>query len=185
MRRPSPCSLFLLALCLISTGCAHRIHITPVPTNTPSITIPRSLQATVSPVAMEGPDHRPGITFLEWAHQDLSQGIVDYLRQRGTFAAVSPDAGDLSLHIETKLALSSRRGRYHYRIILQADMRDASQLIKSYLVEQAAVGSSVRWVTASDRHPIQTALQLALEDLMGKIETDRLLYLNHTMRSPS
>lgn len=113
------------------------------------------------------------------------QGILDYLRQRGTFASVSPESGDLSLHVVTKLALSSRRGLYHYRIILQADMREASGLIKSYLTEQIAAGSSVRWVTASDRHPIETALQSALEDLLGKIESDRSLYLNDTTRSPS
>jgi len=176
---------FLLALCLVSTGCVHRIHVTPVPTSAPSNTIPRDLQVTLSPIALEGPDHRPGITFLDWSHRDLTQGILDYLRQRGTFASVSPESRDLSLHVAAKLALSSRRGLYHYRIILQADMREASQLIKSYLTEQTATGSSVRWVTASDRHPIETALQLALEDLMGKIEGDRLLYLNHTMRPSS
>jgi hypothetical protein len=185
MRRSTLCSVFLPALCLVLTGCVHRIHVTPVPTGPASITIPRSLQATISPIAMEGPDHRPGITFLEWSHRDLTQEIVDYLRERGTFASVSQESGDLSLQIATKLVLSSRQGRYHYRIILQAEMRDASQLIKSYLVEQTVVGSSVRWVTASDRHPIQAALQLALEDLMGKIEQDGLLYLNHTTRSAS
>ena len=177
--------VFLLALCLVSTGCVHRIHVTPVPTRVPSDTIPRDLHVTLSPIALEGPDHRPGITFLDWSHQDLTEGILDYLRQRGTFASVSPESGDLSLHVAVKLALSSRRGLYHYRIILQADMREVSQLIKSYLTEQTAVGSSVRWVTASDRHPIETALQLALEDLMGKIEADRLLYLNHTTRPSS
>ncbi len=186
MRRSTPYHISLLAICLISIGCVHRIHVTPVPTIAPSnTTIPRSLQAIMSPIALEGPDHRPGITLLDWSHHDLTQGIIGYLRQRGTFASVSPESEDLSLHVATKLVLSSRRGLYHYRIILQADMRDASQLIKSYLAEQTAVGSSVRWVTASDRHPIEAALQLALEDLLGKIEADRLLYLNHTTRRPS
>jgi hypothetical protein len=185
MRQSTLHRAFLLALCLASTGCVHRIHVTPVPTSAPSSTIPRDLQVTLNPIALEGPDHRPGITFLDWSHRDLTQGILDYLQQRGTFASVSLESGDLSLHVATKLALSSRRGLYHYRIILQADMREASQLIKAYLTEQTAVGSSVRWITASDRRPIETALQLALEDLMGKIETDRLLYLNHTTRSPS
>lgn len=185
MRPSTRRRVFLLALCLVSTGCVHRIHVAPVPTSAPSNTIPRSLQVTLSPLALEGPDHRPGITFLDWPHRDLTQGIVDYLRQRGTFTSVSLESGELSLQIAAKLALSSRQGNYHYRIILQADMREASQPIKSYLVEQTAVGSSIRWVTESDRHPIETALQLALEDLMGKIETDRLLYLNHSTRSPS
>lgn len=185
MRPSTRRRVFLLALCLVSTGCVHRIHVAPVPTSAPSNTIPRSLQVTLSPPVLEGPDHRPGITFLDWPHRDLTQGILGYLRQRGTFSSVSQESGDLSLYVAAKLALSSRRGLYHYRVILEADMRDVSQLIKSYLTEQTAVGSSIRWVTASDRRPIEAALQLALEDLMGKIETDRLLYLNHTTRSPS
>jgi hypothetical protein len=151
-----------------------------VPTSIPSNTILRSLQVTLSPIALEGPDHRPGITFLDWPHRDLTQGILDYLRQRGTFSSVSQESGDLSLHVAAKLALSSRRGLYHYRVILQAEMHDASQLIKSYLVEQTAAGSPVRWMTVSDRRPIETALQSALEDLSGKIEADRLLYLTPT-----
>ena len=185
MRRATLYHILLLALSVASTGCVHRIHVTPAPTSAPSSTIPRTLQTTIGPLALEGPDHRPGITLLDWPHRDLTQGIVDYLRQRGTFTSVSLESGELSLQIAAKLALSSRQGNYHYRIILQADMREASQPIKSYLVEQTAVGSSIRWVTESDRHPIETALQLALEHLMGKIETDRLLYLNHSTRSPS
>lgn len=185
MRQATPWSIFLLALCLVSAGCVHRIHVTPLPTSVPSNTIPRSLRVTLSPIALEGPDHRPGITFLTWSHRDLTQGILDYLRQRGTFASVSPESGDLSLHMATKLVLSSRRGHYHYRVMLQADMREeASQVIKSYFSEQTAVGSSVRWVTASDRHPIETALQSALEDIMRKIEADWPLYLNRTTQSP-
>lgn len=185
MRRSTLCRVFLLALCLVFTGCVHHIHVMPLPTSVPSDTIPRTLQALISPIALEGPDHRPGITLLDWPHRDLAMGIVDYLRQRGTFASISLEAGDLSLHIAAKLVLSSRRGLYHYRIILQADMHEASQLIKSYLVEQTAVGSSIRWVTASDRHPIETALQLALENVMQKIEADRSLYLGRTTQSPS
>ena len=185
MRRVTLYHILLLALSVASTGCVHRIHVTPAPTSVPSSTIPRTLQTTIGPLALEGPDHRPGITLLDWPHRDLTQGILGYLRQRGTFSSISQESGDLSLHVAAKLALSSRRGLYHYRVILEADMRDTSQLIKSYLMEQTAVGSSVRWVTASDRRPIEAALQLALEDLMGKIETDRLLYLNHTTRSPS
>jgi hypothetical protein len=52
--------------------------------------------------------------------------------------------------------------------MLEADMGAASQLIKTYLVEQAAVGSSVRWVTASDRRPIEAAFAVGLGRLDGK-----------------
>jgi hypothetical protein len=52
--------------------------------------------------------------------------------------------------------------------------------MKSYRAEHTAAGSSVRWVTASDRNPIETALQGALEDLMRQVEVDGALYLNGT-----
>jgi hypothetical protein len=50
--------------------------------------------------------------------------------------------------------------------------------VKSYRAEQTAVGSSVRWVTASDHGPIETALQETLEDLTRQIEADRPLYIS-------
>lgn len=127
---------------------------------------------------MEGPDHRPGIVLLEWSHLDLKQAVLRYLQQRGTFASVSYDPADLTFRVATKLTLTSRNGLYHYRIGLQAEMNKDDRLIKSYRSEQTAVGSSVRWVTASDRVPIETALRAALEDLVGQIETDRQLYIN-------
>jgi hypothetical protein len=56
-------------------------------------------------------------------------------------------------------------------------MSESDQAVKAYLVEQVAVGSAVRWVTASDRDPIEAALQAALDDLLARIEADRSLYL--------
>lgn len=129
---------------------------------------------------MEGPDHRPGIAMLEWRHVDLNQTVLQYLQHRGTFASVSPEPADLTLRVSTKLILTSRSGLYRYRIVLQAEMSEASGLIKSYRAEQTAVGSSVRWVTASDRDPIEIALQGVLEDLMRQIEADRPIYISQT-----
>ncbi|HMS86117.1 MAG TPA: hypothetical protein PKD12_20955 [Nitrospira sp.] len=181
MRPSTSYKVFLLTLCLVFSGCVHRIHVTPLPPSVSSNTIPRSLQTVISPIVMEGPDHRPGITHLDWPHEDLTQGTINYLRHRGTFASISLESSDLVIHVATKLMLRSRRGLYHYRIILEAEMREASHPIKTYHVEQTAVGSAIRWVTVSDRRPIEIALQLALEDLLGKIEADRSLYLNHRM----
>jgi len=171
-------NILLMVLCVSGTGCVHRIHVTPLPTSVSSITIPRTLQAVISPIAMEGPDHRPGIALLEWSHLDLKQAVLRYLQQRGTFASVSPDPADLTLRVATKLTLTSRSGLYHYRIVLQAEMSEAARLVKSYRAEQTAVGSSVRWVTASDHRPIETALQETLEDLTRQIEADRPLYIS-------
>lgn len=171
-------NILLMGLCVSGAGCVHRIHVTPLPTSVSSITIPRTLQAVISPIAMEGPDHRPGIALLEWSHLDLKQAVLRYLQQRGTFASVSPDPADLTLRVATKLTLTSRSGLYHYRIVLQAEMSEAARLVKSYRAEQTAVGSSVRWVTASDHGPIETALQETLEDLTRQIEADRPLYIS-------
>lgn len=171
-------NILLMGLCVSGAGCVHRIHVTPLPTSVSSITIPRTLQAVISPIAMEGPDHRPGIALLEWSHLDLKQAVLRYLQQRGTFASVSPDPADLTLRVATKLTLTSRSGLYHYRIVLQAEMSEAARLVKSYRAEQTAVGSSVRWDTASDHGPIETALQETLEDLTRQIEADRPLYIS-------
>jgi hypothetical protein len=119
----------------------------------------------------------PGITLLDWSHRDLSQAIIRYIQQRNTFTSASTNPADLTLGVTTKLALASRQNRYHYRVRLEAEMSEASQLIKAYLVEHVAVGSAVRWVTASDRDPIEAALQSALDDLLTQIETDRSLYI--------
>jgi hypothetical protein len=173
-------TMLLLALCITGAGCVHRIQVTPLPISLSSITIPRTLQAVVSPIAMEGADHRPGIALLEWSHLDLKQAVVRYLQQRGTFTSVSPDPADLTLRVATKLRLTSRSGLYQYRIVLQAEMSEAAGVMKSYRAEHTAAGSSVRWVTASDRNPIETALQGALEDLMRQVEADGALYLTRT-----
>lgn len=172
--------MLLLALYVTGVGCVHRIQVTPLPASVSSITIPRTLQAVVSPIAMEGADHRPGIALLEWPHLDLKQAVLRYLQQRSTFTSVSPDPADLTLRVATKLRLTSRGGLYHYRVVLQAEMSEAAGVMKSYRAEHTAAGSSVRWVTASDRNPIETALQGALEDLMRQVEADGALYLSGT-----
>src|SRR6185437_12713044 len=89
--------MLLLSLCVTWMGCVHRIQVTPIPASASSITIPRTLQAVISPISMEGPDHRPGIVLLEWPHLDLKQAVLQYLQQRGTFASVSFDPADLTL----------------------------------------------------------------------------------------
>ena len=176
-------SVRLLVLILIlSAGCVHRIQVNPLPTSPASTTIPRSLQLTVSALALEGADHRPGIIFLEWPTHDLSQAIIRYARQRGTFSSVSTGSGDWRLHMTSKLALTSRQGRYHYHVRLQGEMSQEDQPVKTYVAEQTVAGSMVRWVTASDRNPIEAALQLALDDLFGWIEADRALYVGQAER---
>ena len=174
----------LLLIVILSAGCVHRIEVNPLPASPASATIPRSLQLTVGSLALEGADHRPGIILLEWPTHNLSQAIVRYAQQRGTFRSVSPSDADISLHITAKLALASRQGRYHYQIQLQGETRQEDQPVKHYVAERTIAGSRVRWVAASDRDPIEAALQLALDDLFGWIEADRVLYLGQGDGAP-
>ncbi|MBH0177517.1 MAG: hypothetical protein HP491_06545 [Nitrospira sp.] len=166
----------LVLLLILLTGCVHHIHVSPLPTGPASTTIPRSLQIAVGSLALEGADHRSGIALLEWPHQDLSQAIVRYVRRRELFGSVFTNPADLTLHIATKLSLTDRQGRYHYHIRMQVEMHEGDRLIKTYLAEHTAAGSVARWVTASDRDPIESALQLALDDVCSRIEADRPLY---------
>jgi len=69
------------------------------------------------------------------------------------------------------------RGTYRYRLRLESALGPSEKPpIKSYLVEKETVGSSVRWITASDQTPIAEAVQAAMDDLLSQIEADHLLY---------
>ena len=70
-------------------------------------------------------------------------------------------------------------GNYYYSLRLESALGPSEKpSIKSYLVEKETVGSSVRWITASDQTPIAEAVQAALDDLLSQIEADHLLYRN-------
>lgn len=157
-------------------GCLRRIEVHPVPSHPASSSIPRSLQVGIRSLTIQGADHMPGITLLEWRTADLSRATMEYIRNRGTFASVSEGPADLAMKLTARLSMIAR-GPYVYHVRLQADMGTAIEPIKSYDVERSSTGSSVRWITASDRDPIEAALQLALEDLLTTIESDRSLYL--------
>ena len=157
-------------------GCVHQIEVHPVPSHPASSSIPRSLQVAINSLTIQGADHMPGITLLEWRTPDLSRATMEYIRNRGTFASVSEGPADLAMRLTARLSMIAR-GPYVYHVRLQADMETVTEPIKSYDVERSATGSSVRWITASDRDPIEEALQSALEDLLTSIESDRSLCL--------
>ncbi len=150
----------------------------PEPDRVASRSIPLSLKVEVPWFELEGADHMPGITLLEWKWQDFRQAVIDYISKRQTFRTVGKDTGDLTLSIKGKLAMRYRE-HYLYHLRLDATLGSSSKpAIKSYLAEGEALGSTVRWVTASDQDPINEAVRLALDDLLAKIETDRALILN-------
>jgi hypothetical protein len=129
-------------------------------------------------LALEGADHMPGITLLDWPAQDLRSATINYIQSRQLFASVSDKPADLSLTIKAWLTMRSR-GNYRYSLHLESALSPSGKLpIKSYLVEKEAIGSSVRWITASDQTPIAEAVQAALDDLLLQIEADHLLYRN-------
>ena len=66
--------------------------------------------------------------------------------------------------------------RYLYRVHLESELSFSGQAaVKTYAAEGEALGSSVRWVTASDQVPIAAATAQALHQLATQIEEDREL----------
>lgn len=170
--------IILSGLLLVSLGCVHRIHVTPAPPAVSPIAIAQSLQVIVPFLALEGADHRPGIILLEWPAQDLRSAVISYIRSRQSFTSVGDQPADLTLTIKAWLKMRSHDS-YYYLLRLESTLGPAEKPpIKSYLAEKETVGSSVRWVTASDQTPIAEAVQTALDDLLSQIEADHLLYRN-------
>jgi hypothetical protein len=118
----------------------------------------------------------PGIALFEWPVKDLRAATIDYIQQRRTFTSVSEEQGSLTLAIKAWLRMQSRR-EYRYILRLESNLGPtAKPPVKSYMVEKDAVGSRVRWITASDQDPIAEAVQAALDDLLLQIEEDSALY---------
>jgi hypothetical protein len=167
---------FLCAWCLLSLeACTHNIHVAPV-ASTASASIDQTLRVAVPLLALQGPDRMPDIALLEWPAADLRRAIVEYARQRGTFRAAGEDQGSLTLSIRAWLWVRSREA-YRYTVHLESALGPAGKPpVKSYVVQKEAVGSRIRWVTASDQDPIGAAVQAALDDLFMQIEDDAALY---------
>jgi hypothetical protein len=167
----------LCAWCLLSLeACTHNIHVKPVASVAPSAAIDQTLRVAVPLLALQGPDRMPDIALLEWPAADLRRAIVEYARQRGTFRAAGEDQGSLTLSIKSWLWVRSRE-TYRYTVHLESELGPTGKPpVKSYIVQKEAVGSRVRWVTASDQVPIDAAVQAALDDLFMQIEEDAALY---------
>ncbi|HNI67482.1 MAG TPA: hypothetical protein PKV55_05575 [Nitrospira sp.] len=120
----------------------------------------------------------PGIPLFEWPVQDLRQAITQYFTQRQTFTTIRTEPADLRLVVKAWLTLRAP-DRYLYRVHLESDVSLPGQApIKTYAAEGEALGSSVRWVTASDQEPIAAATAQALQQLATQIEADREAFLN-------
>ena len=118
----------------------------------------------------------PGIALLKWPDKDLRNAAIGYIQQRRTFASVGDSPSDLTLTMKAWLTMLSR-GEYRYILRLETDLSPVGKpALKSYVVQKESVGSSVRWVTASDQDPITQAVQAAFDDLFMQIEADHTLY---------
>lgn len=172
----------LLVLFLL-TACVHRIHVTPAPDTTASRSLPFDVSVEVPFVALEGADHMPGIVLLEWPPEDLRDGIINYIEKRGTFASVGNEAEPFVLTVKSWLTLRAP-DHYVYHLHLEAELAKRNEpAIGSYVASSQAKGSTVRWVTASDQNPIQSATSQALDSLLTQIEADRSRLLEgHTRR---
>jgi hypothetical protein len=118
----------------------------------------------------------PGIALLQWPAKDLRTAAIGYIQQRRTFASVGDAPSELTLTMKAWLSMLSR-GEYRYTLRLETGLGPTGQpALKSYVVQKEAVGSSVRWVTASDQDPIAQVVQAAFDDLLTQIEADHALY---------
>lgn len=124
----------------------------------------------------------PGIPLLEWPVKDLRRTALDYFTQRQTFRSVGLEPAALRLVIKAWLSLRAS-DRYVYRIHLESDLSFSRQKsIRTYAAEAEAVGSSVRWTTASDQQPITEATIEALRQLALQIEQDQEIITNSIPR---
>lgn len=187
MRRPTRglkyrLTIMLLGTYLVGAGCVHHIHVTSPSSDRAAAPIPATVQLEVPFLAIEGADHMPGIPLLEWPSKDLQQTIVEYFTQRQTFTSIGTEAGDMRLVVKAWLMLRAP-DRYLYRVHFESDLAFSGQApLKTYAAEGEALGSSVRWVTASDQEPIAEATAQALHQLATQIEQDREFVIKATHR---
>jgi hypothetical protein len=133
-------------------------------------------------LAIEGADHMPGIPLLEWPVKNLRQTTLDYFIQRRTFSTIGIEPADIRLIIKAWLTLRAP-DRYLYRVHLEADLLfSGATPLKTYMAEGEALGSSVRWTTASDQEPISTATAQALHNLASQIEQDRDVFIKRNIQ---
>lgn len=124
----------------------------------------------------------PGIPMLDWPAKDLRQAIIHYFAGRQTFRAIGTDPAALRMVVKAWLTLRAP-DRYLYRVHLEADLAHSGhEPFKTYAAEGEALGSSVRWITASDQEPINAATSQALQQLAAQIDQDRDLIVTNNSR---
>ena len=173
MRRHYHIFILLMSIGIFEAGCVHRIHLPSLAADVATASIPATAQVVMPFLAIEGADHMPGITLLEWPVSDLRRTAIDYFNQRQTFRSVGLYPAALQLVIKAWLTLRAP-DRYLYRIHLESDLSvPGKNFVKTYAAEAEAFGSSVRWSTSSDQQPIMEATLEALRQLALQIEQDQ------------
>jgi len=163
----------VITITILVSGCVHKIHVLPTSSESAGVSLVGTAQVQVPFLALEGPDHMPGIVLLEWSSKDLQQALVGYLNGRQTFTTTGTAAGDWLLSVKGWLTMRAP-DRYLYRVHLEADLsRPGRPVLKTYSADGEAMGSSVRWLTASDQEPIATATNQAMRELAAQLEADK------------
>ena len=178
----------MLGSLLLTLSCSHVVVYQPtavVPTASP---LPYS--ATVRLADIEAYNVEPGATMvadprlenkvtgiagpLSKAKKEWERSIADYLAARKTFTYLSTDSQtdlDLSMRLNIYIDPSVESDFLHvYVARIDATLAEASgkRALSKYVGFGKATGEE-------DRGPINLAVQGALNDLFGKIETDQRL----------
>ena len=66
MRRHYHIFILLMSIGIFEAGCVHRIHLPSLAADVATASIPATAQVVMPVLAIEGADHMPGITLLEW-----------------------------------------------------------------------------------------------------------------------
>jgi hypothetical protein len=184
-------SFFLAGLSLLLSACSQIVY-SPgpvVPTKQP---LPYSAKLTVAhvgtylvkPGATMSADprlsnHVTGETYdARLPQRDWEQAILRYLDARKTFAQVStrgPADLELTLHVNVYIdpgVLFQYRHIYMARVDATVGDPQSHLALQSYTGQGKAFGEVSRDGPEDDRDPINLAVQMALNDLFGKMEQD-------------
>lgn len=188
LRRNPTVLLTLFAPVLLSLSCSQMVYQPTAVVPTPS---PLPYSATVRLTEIEAYNVEPGATMvadprienkvlgvrqrLSKARQAWERSITDYLAARKTFTYLSTDSQtdlDLSLRLNIYVDPSVMSDFQHvYVARIDATLAEGSHKrpVSNYLGFGKATGDD------DDQGPINLAVQAALNDLFGKIETDQRL----------
>src|SRR5262245_585608 len=177
----------VLASWMLSLSCSHLVY---HPTAVVPTSAPLPYSATVRLSEIDAYDVEPGATMvadprienkvvgiskpLSKAKKEWERSIADYLAARKTFTYLSTDSQtDLDLSMRLNIYIDpSLESDFDHVYVARIDATLAEGSGKRPLSKYIGFGKATG---EEDRGPINLAVQSALNDLFGKIETDQRL----------